>query len=61
MLKLRLLIVIALGLIIIIPSLAIAQPDVCGFYGTVTLDRASVPDGTVVKAWIDQEEVKSAI
>jgi len=50
------LIVVAL---LLLPTVALAQPNVCGFYGSVTLSGANVADGTIVKAWIDQLEVKS--
>ena len=36
-------------------------PLVCGFYGPVTLDGASVPDGTRVSAWIDSQQLTSTI
>ncbi len=35
-------------------------PPVCGFYGAVMLDGASVPDGTTVRVLIDGDEVASA-
>ncbi len=48
-----------LATLLLLPSTTHAQPNVCGFYGTVTLDGALVEDGTLVKAWIDREEVAS--
>ena len=41
----------------IVPSVTFAQPLVCGFYGSVTLDGEFVPTGTTVKAWIELKEV----
>jgi len=44
-------------LLVLMPASALAQgPTVCGFYGGVTLDGKSVPDGTVVSAWIDNAQ-----
>lgn len=37
-----------------------AEPQICGFNGYVAIDDASVPDGTVISAWIDNELVGSA-
>jgi len=58
--KLRLLVptlvVIAL---LLLPTVVLAQPNVCGFYGSVTLDGAPAADGTAVKAMIDGVEVAS--
>jgi len=48
-------VIIILAAILIPPYAAKGQPQVCGYYGTVTLDGAPVPDGTAVKAWIDGE------
>ncbi|NQT71184.1 MAG: hypothetical protein HQ553_00270 [Chloroflexi bacterium] len=48
-----------LAILILLPSMALAQPDVCIFYGTVTLDGRSVEDGTKITAWIDGEKVIS--
>ncbi|MFA4836130.1 MAG: hypothetical protein WC749_08700 [Dehalococcoidia bacterium] len=46
--------------LLVIPTVVLAQPQVCGFYGSsVTLDGASVSGGTVVTAWIDGAQVKS--
>jgi len=50
---------LAVMALLILPTVALAQPNVCGFYGSVTLDGASVANGTVVKAWVDNVEVKS--
>jgi|SaaInl8_200m_RNA_FD_contig_81_90544_length_3756_multi_23_in_0_out_0_1 hypothetical protein len=46
-------------MLFLLPTVALAQPDVCGFYGSVTLDGDAVENGTVVKAWIDNVEVES--
>ena len=43
----------------LLPMVALAQPNVSGFYGEVTLDGVDVEDGTVVKAWIDNVEAGS--
>jgi hypothetical protein len=43
--------------LLLLPAIAVAQPSVCGFYGSVTLNGASVDNGTMVKAFIDGEEV----
>lgn len=48
-----------LAILVLLPSVAHAQPDVCIFYGTVTLDGRSVEDGTKITAWIDGEKVIS--
>ena len=48
-----------LAIFVLLPSVAHAQPDVCIFYGTVTLDGRSVEDGTKITAWIDGEKVIS--
>jgi hypothetical protein len=45
--------------LLILPTVSLAQPAVCRFYGSVTLDGANVADGTVVKAWIGSTEVGS--
>ncbi|MDD5092940.1 MAG: hypothetical protein PHV74_00970 [Dehalococcoidia bacterium] len=42
-----------------LPGSIAAQPQVCGFYGSVQLSGVNVPDGTIVKAWIGSVEVKS--
>lgn len=34
-------------------------PQVCSFYGAVTIDGASVPDDTIISAWVDSELVGS--
>ncbi len=58
--KLRVLIAtLTVVMLFLLPTVALAQPDVCGFYGSVTLDGDAVEDGTVVKAWIDTVEVES--
>ncbi|MFC2027821.1 hypothetical protein ACFLU3_03940 [Chloroflexota bacterium] len=48
-----------LAIFILLPTTVQAQPNVCGFYGTVTLDGVPVEDGTVIKIWIDREYVTS--
>jgi len=50
---------LAVVTLLLLPTVALAQPNVCGFYGSVTLGGANVADGTIVKAWIDTVEVKS--
>lgn len=49
----------AVVLMLLLPSIALAQPDVCGFYGSATVDGAGVPNGTTVTAKIDGVEVAS--
>ena len=53
--------VLAMVMLLLLPAVALAQPNVCGFYGSVTLDGQSVEDGTTVTAMIDGEEVVSTI
>ncbi len=55
-----LLVCIVLMIVLLLPAGVQAQPDVCGFYGLVTLNGSTVSDGTVVKAWIDSIVVGSA-
>ncbi len=52
--------------LLLLPAIALAQsgsqtdgPQVCGFYGEVTLNGASVEKGTVVKAIVGGAEVES--
>ena len=40
-------------LLVLLPAAVLAQPQVSGFYGSVTGDGKSPADGTVVSAWID--------
>ena len=40
---------------------ATGQPDVCGFYGTVTLNGNPVTENTVIMAWIDGSIVESTM
>ncbi len=47
--------------LLILPAAAMAQPTVCGFYGSVTIDGATAPTGTVVRAWIDGDEAASIV
>jgi len=42
---------------LMLPTVVMAQPSVCGFYGTATIDGASIDAGTVIKAWIDGTKV----
>lgn len=42
-----------LAIFILLTPTAYAQPDVCGFYSTVTLDGVPVEDGTAITVWID--------
>ena len=46
-----------LAALLLLPIPAHAQPNVCGFYGTVTLDGGLLENGTVVNAWIDNVTV----
>ncbi len=46
--------------LLLTPSFAVAQPNVCGFYGTVYWDDKPVADGTTITALVDNEEVASA-
>jgi hypothetical protein len=58
--KLRILIAaLIVFTLFLLPSIAMAQPDVCGFYGSVTLDGDTVADGTTVKAWVEGQAVAS--
>jgi hypothetical protein len=52
-------VILILALSLNYPSTTYAQPNVCGFYGTVTLDGAPVEDGVVIDAWIDGVTVAS--
>lgn len=47
--------ILVLAGLLILPGTVEAQPDVCGFYGSVTLDGSAVADGTAVRAWIEGE------
>jgi len=51
--------ILAVVALLVIPTVVLAQPQVCGFYGSATIDGVSAANGTVVKAYIDQVEVKS--
>ena len=45
----------------LLPAVALAQaPPVCNFYGSLEVDGAVAPVGTVVSAWIDDAMVASA-
>ena len=59
--KLRILVaaLLVVGLLLL-PTIALAQPNVCAFYGLATLNGVSVDDGTMVKAFIDGVEVSDA-
>ena len=48
-------------LLVLIPVTALAQPQVSGFYGSVTLDGKAVADGTKVSALIDGVQKGSAV
>jgi len=41
----------------LIPATALAQPDVCGFYGKAAIKGQDVSNGTVIKAWIGGKKV----
>jgi len=51
--------ILAVVMLLLLPTVALAQPNVCGFYGSVMLDGQSVVDGTVVKAMVDGEVMSS--
>ncbi len=55
MTKMRLLALLAVVALVLFPAIAIAQaPELpCRFYGTVQVNGADVPDGTVIQALID--------
>ncbi len=56
--KVRILIAaLAMVMLLLLPAVAMAQPNVHGFYGSVMLDGQSVGDGTTVTAMIDGEDV----
>ena len=48
---------LAAAALLLAPASVSAQPLVCGFHGSVTLDGAPVADGTVVQAWVGTTEV----
>jgi len=56
---LRIVFSIILIMVFLLPTTAQAQPNVCGFYGEVTVDGWPVEDGTVVTVWIDNVVVTS--
>ena len=58
--KVRILVAILAVMLLLLPTVALAQPNVCGFYGTVTFDDELVGDGTIIVALVDNEEVASA-
>ena len=45
----------------LIPAAALAQPDVCGFYGKAAIKGQDVSNGTVIKAWIDGKKVAETV
>ncbi|MDD5094705.1 MAG: hypothetical protein PHV74_10050 [Dehalococcoidia bacterium] len=49
--------VLALAMLLILPAVGVAQPMVCGFYGSASIDGVSVSSGTAVSAWIDGLQV----
>lgn len=55
--KIRLLALLAVLAVLLFPAAALAQPTVCGFYGTAKADGYSASDGTSVTAWIDGAQV----
>jgi hypothetical protein len=57
MIKRGILIILPLVVALLVPALALAQPEVCGFYGSVSSNGMSVADDTVVSAWIDETKV----
>jgi len=58
--KIRLFALLAVLAVLLFPAAALAQPTVCGFYGTVSADGVSEADGTTIAAWIDQVNVATA-
>lgn len=48
---------VLLALLMLLPPVALAQPMIGGFQGTVTAGGESLPDGTLVTAWIDGTQV----
>lgn len=57
--KIKFLALLAVLTALLFPAMALAQPMVCGFYGSVAVDGKTVADGTVVTAWIDGVQVAS--
>jgi len=51
--------VLVMVMLLLLPAVALAQPNVCGFYGMATVDGQAVEDGTMVTAMIDGEEAVS--
>ncbi len=58
--KFRILVATLAVMLLLLPTVALAQPNVCGFYGSVTFDDEPVADGTIITALVDNEEVASA-
>lgn len=58
--KFRILVATLAVILLLLPTVALAQPNVSGFYGTVTFDDALVGEGTIITALVDNEEVASA-
>jgi hypothetical protein len=50
---------LAVVMLLLLPAVAQAQPNVHGFYGSVSLNGASVEDGTMVTVRIGGEDVKT--
>ena len=43
--------------LVVLPASSVAQPPVCKFYGSATIEGQSVQNGTLIKAWIDGKVV----
>ncbi len=59
--SLKVLIAIIMLVLLSIPVITYAQPNVCGFYGIVRLDDFAVNDGTMVVALVDGVEMSSSV
>lgn len=55
--KIKPMFVLAVMVLLLMPAAVWAQPKVCKFYGEVTLDGEPVPDGTIVRAWVEGEVI----
>ena len=57
MFKYKCAIIASLLAMLLLPSSVSAQPMTGGFQGTVIAGGNSLPDGTIISAWIDGEKV----
>ncbi|MCD6358538.1 MAG: hypothetical protein J7L90_01075 [Dehalococcoidia bacterium] len=46
-----------IAIFLLLPAAVLAQPLVCGFYGTALSNGMNVADGTIVSAWIEGQKV----